>query len=143
MKSILGFAMLLPVLLGSVSPASAAITIYTDKAEYALDETVFISVHNDGPDDTAFSSWPFVYITEVNSGECYYGCAGLPVVTEFPASTTANDSWDVGASGAPPGTYRIEVNVLGTTVSTTVRVYEVLPTDSPAWSTIKAQYVGR
>jgi hypothetical protein len=140
MKTTLACTLGSVVLLLPFAASRAEVSLSTDKNHYEVGEVVHISIHNSGPENLYFSSYPFVVAATTNPPQCVYGCVGLPVVTDFPADTTAEDSWDTGIGEVPPGEYRIAPSITGVDVSTTIHLHEKLGSGDPTWSMVKGQY---
>jgi hypothetical protein len=131
------------VMLSAILPATlaaAAVSVSTDKDSYVVGEVVQVTVHNSGPEDLEFVSIPLIAIANTGTQECIYGCAGLPVVTPFPAGDTVTESWDTGAGPDEIGTYVVTPHILGDDSSAQYILSAGVPETDSSWGAIKALY---
>jgi hypothetical protein len=127
-------------------PASAQLTVATDKPEYIPGELVQITIHNAGPGVAVFSSEPPLAIWHLATGECCHGCTGLPVITTLAAGASRTFAFDpLGCPiGDPFGLY--EVVVAGASpdpdpvLTTTFTVLDIVGAERLAWGWLKGLY---
>ena len=127
----------LPLL--QASGAFAEVIISTDKPAYEVGEIVRITAQNLGPEDEELVSFPYFVIGNQDSGQCIYGCLGLPVVDPFPAGATIQRDWDTGERPDEPGTYVVQVATLEGP-STTYVLNAAVPQQKDSWTALKARY---
>lgn len=129
-------------------PASAQLTVATDHQEYHLSQIIHLTIHNAGPHVAWFASEPVFTVTRLSSGECFYGCVGLPVLSELAAGATWLLDFDTAQCWVPGpgvfGDYRIDLTGSsgdpGSVLATTFRIYDVVDVQSLAWGTLKGTY---
>lgn len=97
------------------APASfAQLTVVTNQASYTVGEVVQITIHNAGPSAATFTSYPSFSIWHTESGDCVYGCAGLPEIWTLPVGGTVIASRGTDVEPDQPGHY--DISLAGTSI---------------------------
>lgn len=128
----------------SAATCGAQLTVATDALQYAQGDTVRITIHNDGPSNVYFNSFPAYILYNLDTQQCYYGCMGLPEFWQLPIGGTLTSSRDTGAYPDAPGSYGVSLNC--DTInpdSILVCHYDLTPalaTEEAAWGRVKALY---
>lgn len=127
-------------------PASAQLTVATDKPEYLPGEIVHITIHNAGPSAAQFVSEPPLGIWHVATGECCFGCTGLPVVFDLAAGASLAFGYDplqcplddraglyhISLAGSSPDP--------GSILSTTFTVLSTVDVERRSWGAWKSRF---
>jgi hypothetical protein len=132
------------VVLCSVAPAMAQLTVVTDEATYVVGNVVEITIHNAGPSVVMFVGTPHFSITHVESGVTVYGETQVPDITYLPVGATEVFDFDTDAYPHDPGHYRIWLHVIesdpGSILEATYVLEAVVDDETTTWSGIKALY---
>lgn len=136
-------AVLLPALLWA-SAAFGQLTVVTDQADYTVGDIVHVTIHNAGPGVATFVSYPAFAITHVESGDCVFGCVGLPVVWDLPVGGTELGEHDSGAGPDQPGHYTVWLAGTsgdpGSILSTTYELTAPVAADVSTWGAVKSLF---
>lgn len=127
-------------------PASAQLTVTTDRPEYLPGEIVLITIHNAGPSVAQFVSEPPLTVVQVATGECCFGCVGLPVVFDLAPGATILRTYDTAScgSGGLTGEYRLTLAGAsgdpGSILTASFLVREAVEVEPAGWGTVKGRF---
>lgn len=136
-------AMLLPALLWAPA-AFGQLTVVTDQAGYTVGDMVHVTIHNAGPGVATFVSYPAFSIWHAETGDCVYGCIGLPVVWDLPVGATEAGQHDTGLGPDQPGHYTVSLaGTSGDPGSILTATYELtapVAADASTWGAVKVLF---
>ena len=136
-------ALLLPALLWAPA-AFGQLTVVTDQAGYTVGDLVHVTIHNAGPSVATFVSEPPLVIWHVESGDCVYGCVGLPVVWTVPVGGTVQGVHDTGYGPDLSGHYTVSLagssGDPGSILATTYELTAPVAVDASTWGAVKSLF---
>jgi hypothetical protein len=141
--------LLIPLIVAVLATAAPAqlTTVETDAATYDPGQTVRITIHNPSDQTATLNSVPGYAILHEETGNCMYGCLGLPDLTILEAGENIVHNWDTSIHPDPVGTYTVFVHEVGTGAppdpappSITYTLGNPTANKRKAWSGIKSFY---
>ncbi len=136
----------LAVLCMTAASAVAQLSVVTDATQYSQGDIVPITIHNAGPNQASFNSFPACFIYHLGTMECVYGCVGLPEMWELNVGQTIAFAYDPAEDAIPDpiGWYRVELNGNsidpGNILHCDYQMLEIVPYESGSWGAVKALY---
>lgn len=137
---------LLSIGLSLALPASAQLTVSTDRPEYQPGEIVRITIHNGGPSVAHFVSEPPLTVVHVATDDCCYGCVGLPVLFDLAPGATISSMYDTAScgSGNLVGEYLVTLAGAsgdpGSVLTATFLVLDAIQVEPVGWGAVKGRF---
>lgn len=129
------------LLLVAAAPATAKVTVTTDKPVYVGGEVVTITIHNSGPGDVAFDVYPLYMIISSDTGRVIFGWDRVAQSTVFPAGHSEQFTRDTSVAPDPLGQYAVFLNLhLGVDVWTVYQLRSSVGIEAAAWGSVKALF---